>query len=455
MSEEDLGFLSQAVEEALTARTPEPRLLRFRAPKPNRLSGFEIIQKTNESGEPFALIVTSEPGWTREVSQILREKFGLSNAEMEVLQGLVECQTAKTIAEARGRSLDTVRSQIRAILNKTDTHSQTELVRLTLAMVDVIAALQSGAFDGNDVAAREELRPVKTRVLVRPDNRVMAYHIFGDLNGRPVFFLPTREGICRWPVQAEAYARRKGLKVIVPMRAGHGISTPLPDDADWAATVAADHEALADALGIGACPVLALGETAMVAVTYAAAYPERVQAILLAGLVLPASNGDQTGRMSRWQRALAANSARGNHAIPFLVASGCRLARKSGKEAFFSEIVDGCPADLAVLSEPGIRAAVLGGAAAFLDDDNAARATYARETEEHYGRDWGADLRALEGRVPILAAHGLQDSRVPPATLAEYRTSYPFVDVVTHPDDGQLVFFRRWKETIDRLTAMV
>lgn len=52
----------------------------------------------------------------------------LTRAELEVLASLLQGQTAKMIARARGASVNTVRSQITAILNKTEHRTQKELI---------------------------------------------------------------------------------------------------------------------------------------------------------------------------------------------------------------------------------------------------------------------------------------------------------------------------------------
>lgn len=52
----------------------------------------------------------------------------LTPAEVEVLSGLLQGYTAKVIARARGASVNTVRSQIMAILGKTGHRSQKELI---------------------------------------------------------------------------------------------------------------------------------------------------------------------------------------------------------------------------------------------------------------------------------------------------------------------------------------
>jgi DNA-binding NarL/FixJ family response regulator len=55
-------------------------------------------------------------------------KARLTRAEVEVLAGLLKGLPAKTIATRRSASVNTVRSQIVAILDKTGYNSQKELI---------------------------------------------------------------------------------------------------------------------------------------------------------------------------------------------------------------------------------------------------------------------------------------------------------------------------------------
>ncbi|HXE47114.1 MAG TPA: helix-turn-helix transcriptional regulator [Ramlibacter sp.] len=61
-------------------------------------------------------------------AQSLASGAGLTRAELEVLAGLLQGLPAKTIATSRGASVNTVRSQIMTILDKTGHKSQRELI---------------------------------------------------------------------------------------------------------------------------------------------------------------------------------------------------------------------------------------------------------------------------------------------------------------------------------------
>lgn len=91
---------------------------------------------------PLILVVFEE---LAQVQSLVPDTFAmgrLTPAEMEVLSGLLQGYTAKVIARARGASVNTVRSQIMAILEKTGRRSQKEL----------IAAFGASSFDPSSLS---------------------------------------------------------------------------------------------------------------------------------------------------------------------------------------------------------------------------------------------------------------------------------------------------------------
>jgi DNA-binding CsgD family transcriptional regulator len=66
----------------------------------------------------------------RETLQLLRQLYGLTAAEMEVLTGLANGMTAEQVAQLKGRSIATVRTQVRGLLAKTGNERQADLVRM-------------------------------------------------------------------------------------------------------------------------------------------------------------------------------------------------------------------------------------------------------------------------------------------------------------------------------------
>jgi DNA-binding CsgD family transcriptional regulator len=68
---------------------------------------------------------------------LLQQVFGLTKGEAHLANQLLCGQSLQEIADESGVSIGTVRSQAKAVLTKTDTHRQAELVALLtrLAMI--------------------------------------------------------------------------------------------------------------------------------------------------------------------------------------------------------------------------------------------------------------------------------------------------------------------------------
>jgi DNA-binding CsgD family transcriptional regulator len=96
------------------------------------LRGSELSMEGHISG---AIVLLVDPAHHALAStQGIKDIYGLTDAEAEVLRLLVAGHDSEEMAEMRGVSLDTVRTQIKRILAKTDTHGRPALVRLALSV---------------------------------------------------------------------------------------------------------------------------------------------------------------------------------------------------------------------------------------------------------------------------------------------------------------------------------
>ena len=59
--------------------------------------------------------------------------FGLTPAEAELARLLLQCGSLGACAEKLGKSHETVRTQLKALFAKTETHHQAELIRRLVA----------------------------------------------------------------------------------------------------------------------------------------------------------------------------------------------------------------------------------------------------------------------------------------------------------------------------------
>jgi pimeloyl-ACP methyl ester carboxylesterase/DNA-binding CsgD family transcriptional regulator len=446
--EEDRALLAGVIRRVAARKAEKAVTLRIRS----TVTGSPVILRVSpvEGGKarPLALVVSTELVWPEGFEATVQEAFGLTLAEVEIVRGVTLGLPLRDIAEARGRSVETVRTQVRSVLSKTETHSQSELVRVVIGLMDV-ALIPMGGEAGQPV--RSNLDPRPFREMKGPGGRRLTWIEFGDPAGAPVLYMHLDFGLIRWPAVAERAAAARHLRVIVPVRAGYGQTEALPKGADHLAGVTADYAAVMDHLGLKGAVAVPMGADLRFAMNLANTRPDLVLGIVGAACQLPIRTPVQYERMDKWQRFILANARHAPKILPFLVQAGFSLARRLGKEAFFRQVNGGSPADMAAFSRPDVRAAVLEGSDICMARKWSAHAAF---TAECIGseKDWSAVVRAVQ--VPVLLLQGDQDPQSPVQTLRELAQDYPRIRMRFLPGNGQLLLFTEWPTVLDEVEAL-
>ncbi|PHQ84737.1 MAG: helix-turn-helix transcriptional regulator [Thalassobium sp.] len=398
---------------------------------------------------PFVILLSSQVQWPAAFGDMLHTAFDLSPAEIEVVRALTLGQSLSDIADARERSIDTIRAQLKSVMGKTETRSQSELVRLTLSTMDIAQFSEDAAARTSETSQGfDTLEPRPFQTMKTADGRRLDYLILGDPSGKPCFFFPLDYGLVRWPASAEAEAARRGIKIIVPVRPGYGQSTPLPKGVPYVVQLADDMRALLDHLGIERLPLVTLGGDSFIAIAFHAAYPERLTGLICCAGVLPLTRAEQYERMDKWHRFILAGARYTPHLLPFMVKAGFALARKLGKRGFVNAVYGKSPADVATFGIDEVYEAIVCGSEVALSEGHSAHDAFSREVIAHETTNWAAEVAALRGSVPVIFLNGLQDPQVPPATLAEYQNDHDWIDFRIYPDAGQLLFFLKWRDVL-------
>ena len=436
--------LADAVRAA--GRGGRPSLLRFAAPDDERTIVFHVAPMQSSHGDTVAFVRTSEIGWPANLTMMIKEAFRLTDAEVEIIRSLVEGKSIKEICTERKRSLETVRTQMRSILSKTETRSQSELIRITMSLMDVVGQATPDAA----IRVREgaKLEPIPFQTMVQPGGRRYDFIEFGRPDGRPCLFLPIDYGLIRWPRQAELEAARRNIRVIVPVRAGFGQSGQLPPRIDYSGETAADMARLVDHLGIPKTAILSLGADIRYAMRMAIARPDAVTGILACSGTLPVKTASQYERMGKWHRFILANARYAPLVLPFLVRSGFSLARRIGKEQFLNSVNAGSPSDIRTFADPDVREAMLLGSETSLSDTHIAWEAFSRECIDSE-KDWSDTVRKCP--VPVRMLQGGEDPQSPRKTIEELVPDYPNLDVTIIDKAGQLLFFQEWRMALDEL----
>ena len=463
LKREDLRAISRAAVELFRTRAadepPLPSLIRARTEKDGQAVLVSLHLCRPDRHPPFVLMATTETHWTANALARLRDTLGLSQAELEVLTALAKNHSLAEIADLRGRSLNTVRTQVKSLLAKTETSSQSDLMRLALTSVPISAPdapLDTAAMISGRVArAGLELPELPFQVLYRPNGRSVDFLEFGDPNGRPVIYFCANFGMCRWPADGEFTAGQTGLRVIVPIRPGYGGSTPLPLGIDRAQAVAEDVIALMDRLDIPAAHCLVLDEDMPFAARLHAIAPDRVLGVLGCGASLPFLRDAQYQRMGRWHRFVLGTARFAPQFLSFASRAGFAMARQLGKAEFVRLIYSGSPSDVATTRSPRIFDALECGTEILMGEGVDASDAYIEDTRVFHVTDWHQEFRAMADSVQVVAMIGSDDQAVAPETVGEYRVDFPQVRIIMVQNAGIFLLFQHCFEVLRQLEELM
>lgn len=129
--------LAGAIAGIATNRSGIRQPARMLIPRASLATAYigEISPILHEEVPVGSMMIVTDPDNTAIIStDHFGEIFGLTQAEQSICQLLSEGHKSGTIAEMRSTSIETVRGQIKSVLNKTRTNHQTDLIRLALSV---------------------------------------------------------------------------------------------------------------------------------------------------------------------------------------------------------------------------------------------------------------------------------------------------------------------------------
>ncbi|EIC23323.1 alpha/beta fold hydrolase [Thiorhodovibrio frisius] len=261
------------------------------------------------------------------------------------------------------------------------------------------------------------------------DGRRIAWHEFGQPDGRPVFYCHGFPSSGREAALLHQPATALGLRLIAPDRPGYGGSDDQPglELRDWPTDLAA----LADHLGIERFALLGLSGGGPYALACAWRLPERLSARILVCPLGPVYLQEVLAAMHRPARSSLALAKRSPWLAQRLYGGPTPwlLARWPGLVEHVRTL--NLPSkDLTALSA-GDNQAILNST---IGDAMARGARGARRDLHLYTHDWRIPCDAIH--APISIWHGEADATVPPAHARWYRDHLSGANLTTLPDQG-------------------
>ena len=271
----------------------EPILTSF-APDASLNSIFAVATKTSfitpdGHKESMVTIKVAKATWNPDLVPLLDSAYGLTAAELEILEGLVETGSVSDVSKARGRSIRTVRTQLTHIFGKLGIASQTELALFLATLTQLITKERHPSEVGKDWLPSSTDR-VEAREIVT-EGRTVSYLMYGDPSGTPVLMIHTTTPPTMIPEFRQTCANA-GLKMIAVHKPGSGGSTPRPSG-HGPEELTDDYKAILDAENISKVLVAGHCSGGLYALAFANLYPELTTGVVLIDTGVPFERHEQ------------------------------------------------------------------------------------------------------------------------------------------------------------------
>lgn len=385
------------------------------------------------SGEGGLLLLVRLIGqpWHERLEARLAETFSLTETEVELVRGLYQGLKAREIAEGRGRSIDTVRTQLKQILRKTNAASQSELI-------STIAALS--------IEARSQLRGEGVRTVRLASGAEIAFREYGAQAGRPVLMIHASTDPAIGAERMAMFAAA-GLRVIAPLPLENVAAR---DSAAFIARHVAAYRDLLAALGIARCIAAGHREGGIIAAHLAAAEQGRVAGVLAIDTTVPAREVP-ADLLPRGATTLFATA----RSHPFSSEVALRLIQRvmaRGKTAtdYVIELLHGDDTNaIAEFADPRLREIIIA-------NYRFAYADCARLVQLVllWYSDWSAAAESLRGRVPLRFLQGDRHFALPRVLAEDWCRGHEGASCRIVEGAGQSLLYRHTDVVVDEIGAL-
>lgn len=282
--------------------------------------------------------------------------------------------------------------------------------------------------------------------LIMADGRVIGFREYGASDGLPILCFHGTPGSRFMFSIADEFARKNGLRLIAPERAGFGLSSfakarPLLDSA---------HEmaALCDALGLERVAVAGVSGGAPFAVAFAAACPERVSAMGLVSPVGPFAGPESPQRLGPGHRLVFRVLPDVPLLYRFLFTFG-RLGFLFVPQAMAAMLMSrAAPSDWRILSDTRVRRNLLRG----LREGVRPGVGGAVEELRCFSRPWGLPFHSIT--APTILWQGTSDRNVPVAAAFRLGALIPGCEVNRIEGAGHYWILHNYSEVLESVIRM-
>lgn len=251
-------------------------------------------------GDALSYLEVARVNWLPEKAAHFQSLFGLTPSEMDITKGLVRGDTLADIAGKRGRSVGTVRQQMKQLLSKLELRSQTELVCLYSGVVKYDGYV---AKDTASTATDNTFETNRLSSFTLSDGRRLEYELAGYPGDQPVLYLPALLGGSVITEEMTAALAQNGLRLIIPWRGPLGrCDGQGPPELQRLEDYASDIASFLDHLGIERIAVMGHITSAMYAYALGRFLPDRISHVINVNGIVPVNSGSHVKMLNRTER---------------------------------------------------------------------------------------------------------------------------------------------------------
>jgi len=365
----------------------------------------------------------------------LNDLYGLTSKEAMVAAELCNGRAKlEEVANTMGIHINTVRSHLKQIYTKTGTNSQAELLKMILTNPSLALQDERNAASPNITERHSQLAHLAS-------GRTLSWAEYGDPKGRPVLLCHAITGGRLIIPQDETMLHKNRLRLIVPDRAGYGMSTPaeriqeqwLEDMCLFIPQIDAAHN------------LTLLGHSAggAHAMTLASAYPDIIRHLYLVSSLAPLMHRHDIREILPVNRMLIKLAGSNRTAARGFLKLALKAAVKK-PEGYFKLILNSIPdLDRKVITEPRLKQMLLSGFA------ETARQGVGHMIEEmiHIACAW--DVNAADIQCPVTIWHGREDKHAPLPLIQRFSKDFAQTpDTHWVADAGHYLLFYRWNSIL-------
>lgn len=232
---------------------------------------------------PYITLRVAQAVWNDRLSPLLENAYGLTPAEISVLEALVDTGSVSKVADARQRSIRTVRTQLTHIFSKLEISSQMELALFLATLTQMMGAEQN---EKPAVTTGSNALSLAVRQnTITHGGRTISYLTYGAEGGHPVLMLQSSTP----PTQTTKFrsmCQREGLYMIIPFKPGSDQSDRRPAK-HGPSELASDYQAILDAEGVKLATIAGHCSGGLYALEFSALYPNRSDGVVLVDTGVP------------------------------------------------------------------------------------------------------------------------------------------------------------------------